>query len=109
MNRSEPSASSAAVPAFPSEATAEAERAVAWLRLPAIALLALSQGLQHPNPQQKGFLVTLALYSAWSAGMLAWVHLRPVGQELALAATGGVATDLTGRERAITIVLTICP
>ncbi len=88
MTRSEPSASSPAVPAFPSEATAEAERAVAWLRLPAIALLALSQGLEHPNPEQKGFLITLALYSAWSAGMLAWVHLRPVGQGLALAATG---------------------
>ena len=88
MNRSEPSAARAAVPAFPSEATAEAERAVAWLRLPAIALLALSQGLEHPNPEQTGFLITLALYSAWSAGMLAWVHLRPVGQRLALAATG---------------------
>jgi len=88
MNRSEPSASSPAVPAFPSEATAEAERAVAWLRVPAIALLALSQGLEHPNPEQTGFLITLALYSAWSAGMLAWVHLRPVGQRLALAATG---------------------
>jgi two-component system NarL family sensor kinase len=88
MNRGEPSASSPAVPAFPGEATAEAERAVAWLRIPAIGLLALSQGLEHPNPEQTGFLITLALYSAWSAGMLAWVHLRPVGQRLALAATG---------------------
>jgi hypothetical protein len=67
---------------------AEAERLVAWIRLPAIALLALSQGLEHPNPERAGFLITLALYSAFSAGMLALVHLRPAGPRLALAATG---------------------
>lgn len=75
-------------PVSSGEAAAEAERVVAWLRLPAIALLALSQGLEHPNPQKTGFLVTLALFSAWSAGMLAWVQLRPAGPRLALAATG---------------------
>ena len=75
-------------PVSPGEATAEGERVVAWLRLPAIALLALGQGLEHPNPQQVGFLVTLALYSAWSAGLLAWVYLRPTGERLALVATG---------------------
>ena len=66
---------------------AEAERLVAWIRLPAIALLALSQGLAHPNPERTGFLITLVLYSAFSAGMLALVHLRPAGPRLALAAT----------------------
>jgi two-component system NarL family sensor kinase len=66
---------------------AEAERVVAWLRLPAIALLALGQGLSHPNPEESAFLVALVLFSAWSAGLLAWVHLRPAGQRLALAAT----------------------
>jgi two-component system NarL family sensor kinase len=75
-------------PASSVEATTEGERVVAWLRLPAIALLALGQGLTHPNPEQVGFLVTLALYSAWSAGLLAWVYLRPATEELALAATG---------------------
>ena len=75
-------------PVSPGEATAEGERVVAWLRLPAIALLALGQGLEHPNPQQVGFLLTLALYSAWSAGLLAWVYLRPTGERLALVATG---------------------
>jgi two-component system NarL family sensor kinase len=75
-------------PASSGEATTEGERVVAWLRLPAIALLALGQGLTHPNPEQVGFLVTLALYSAWSAGLLAWVYLRPATEELALAATG---------------------
>lgn len=71
----------------PGEATAEAERVVAWLRFPAIALIALGQGLDHPNPHATGFVVTLALFSAWSAGLLAWVYLRPASISLALAAT----------------------
>jgi two-component system NarL family sensor kinase len=81
-----------ASPAFPvsgeATATAEAERIVAWLRLPAIALIALGEGLAHPDPSRTAFLVTLALFSAWSAGLLAWVYLRPAGTRLALAATG---------------------
>jgi two-component system NarL family sensor kinase len=60
---------------------------VAWLRLPAIALLALGEGLEHPNPQKTAFLVTLALYSAWSAGVLAWTHLRRTGPRAAVATT----------------------
>ena len=75
-------------PVSSGEATTEGEGVVAWLRLPAIALLALGQGLTHPNPEQVGFLVTLAVYSAWSAGLLAWVYLRPATAELGLAATG---------------------
>ena len=70
------------------EAAVEAERVVAWLRLPAIGLLALSQSLQHPNPHERGFLFALVLFSAWSAAMLAWVYLRTPGPRLALTATG---------------------
>lgn len=69
------------------EAAVEAERVVAWLRLPAIALLALAQGLDHPDPQQTWFLITLAIYSAWSAGVLAWVYTRSTGTRFALTAT----------------------
>ena len=68
-------------------ATAEAERIVAWLRLPAIALFALSASLVHPNPEETAFLVTLAVFSAWSAGVLAWVYVRPVGSWLPLVST----------------------
>jgi two-component system NarL family sensor kinase len=75
-------------PGSPGEATAESERVVAWLRLPAIALIALGQGLTHPNPDETGFLITLGLFSAWSAAVLAWVHLRPAGERFALVATG---------------------
>jgi two-component system NarL family sensor kinase len=75
-----------AFPASTGEATAEAERVVAWLRLPAIVLIALSQGLEHPNPEETAFLVTLVLFSAWSVGMLAWVYLGPASERFALAA-----------------------
>lgn len=74
-------------PASSRDATTEAERIVAWLRLPAIGLIALSQSLTHPNPKQTAFFVALALYSAWSLGVLAWVYLRPAGERFALAST----------------------
>jgi len=77
-----------AFPATFGEATAESERVVAWLRLPAIALLALGEGLAHPNREETGFLIALALFSAWSAGVLAWVYLRRVGPRFALLTTG---------------------
>ena len=74
-------------PASTREAVAEAERIVAWLRLPAIALFALGEGLAHPNREETAFIIALVLFSAWSAAVLAWVHLRPAGERLALAAT----------------------
>lgn len=77
-----------AFPATFGEATAESERVVAWLRVPAIGLLALGEGLAHPNREESGFLIALAIYSAWSAGALAWVYLRPAGSKFALLATG---------------------
>ena len=69
------------------EAAAEAERVVAWLRLPAIALIALGQGVESPNPDS-GFTIVLALFTAWSLATLVWVHVRAVSPKLALAATG---------------------
>jgi two-component system, NarL family, sensor kinase len=69
------------------EAAAEAERAVAWLRLPAIALIALSQSLSHPHFHRTGFFITLTVFSVWSVGFVVWVYRRPVGSRLALTAT----------------------
>ena len=66
---------------------AEAERLVAWLRLPAIGLLILSRTLPHPNPEAEGFYLTLALFSVWSIGALAWVTKRPTGWNFAALAT----------------------
>jgi two-component system NarL family sensor kinase len=83
------------------DATAEAERAVAWLRLPAIGLIALGESI-GPNEQRTWFLVMLALFAAWSAGVLAYVHLRPAGDRFALLATAidigaiGVLAVLSG-------------
>jgi two-component system, NarL family, sensor kinase len=74
--------------AAPAEgAVGETERVVAWLRLPAIVLFAAGEALVAPNPDHVRFLVALALFSAWSVGMLAWTQLRPVGGRLAIAAT----------------------
>jgi len=88
-------------PAWSGDATAEAERAVAWLRLPAIALIALGESI-GPNEQRTWFLLMLALFAAWSAGVLAYVHLRRVGDRFAIVATAidivaiGVLAVLSG-------------
>jgi len=76
-------------PAFPAssgDATAEAERAVAWLRLPAVALIALGESI-GPNEQRAWFLAMLSLFAAWSAGVLAYVHLRRASERFAIVAT----------------------
>jgi len=75
-------------PAFSGEATAEAERLVAWLRLPVLVLLAVGDGLEHPDPHPNGFLGVLIAYSVWSCALLVWVHLRPASRRLAVVATG---------------------
>ena len=91
-----------AAPVGSANAAAEAERFVAWLRLPAVALIALAESLAHPYDEKKAFLIVLALFSAWSAAMFAWVHLRAPTARLALAATGvdivaiGVLAGLSG-------------
>ena len=80
-------------PTFPvssHEATAEAERAVAWLRVPAIGLIALGESI-GPNEQRAWFVAVLALFAAWSAAVLAYVHVRRAGERFALLAT---ATDI---------------
>lgn len=69
-------------------ATTEAERVVAWLRLPATALLALGQSLEHPNPAETRFFIALAFFAAWSATVLAWAHVGRIGARVALALTG---------------------
>jgi len=74
------------VPASPVAAAGDAERYIAWLRLPAIALFAAGETLGGPNPDHTAFVIGLTLFSAWAIGMLAWTSLRPVGDRLALGA-----------------------
>ena len=69
------------------DAAQESERLVAWLRLPAIALIAAGQRIEHPNPAGDAFAIALVIFAAWSAGVLAWVYVRPVSERLALSAT----------------------
>ena len=63
------------------EAIAEAERIVAWLRVPVIALIALGQSLEHPNRETTAFAVTLACFSLWSLALLVWVYVRLARRE----------------------------
>jgi two-component system, NarL family, sensor kinase len=77
------------------EAAAETERIVAWLRLPLIALLALGEGLPHPNPQTVAFVITLALFSGWSAAVLAWVYVRTPGPRFAVVTTAADIAAIT--------------
>jgi two-component system, NarL family, sensor kinase len=69
------------------EAAQESERLVAWLRLPAIALIAAGQRIDHPDPAEGAFAVALVLFAAWGAAYLAWLYIRPISERLALAAT----------------------
>jgi len=70
------------------QAIAQAERIVAWLRLPAVFLIALGQSVDHPNRETGAFFVMLAAFAAWSLGVLAWVYLRPAGAHFAAVTTG---------------------
>lgn len=70
------------------EAIAQAEQIVAWLRLPAIALIALGQSLAHPNRETHAFLLMLAAFAAWSVGVLLWVYVEPVGPRFPVLTTG---------------------
>jgi two-component system, NarL family, sensor kinase len=69
------------------EAAQESERLIAWLRLPAIALIAAGQQIAHPEPAERAFTIALVLFAVWSVAFLGWVYVRPISQRLALAAT----------------------
>ena len=78
---------------LPQAAAAETERLVAWLRLPAIALIAAGEaaslsGVSQTSSSRPAFFVVIVVFSAWSAGLLAWVHLRPVGVSVSYLAIG---------------------
>jgi two-component system, NarL family, sensor kinase len=72
-------------------ATTETERLVAWLRLPAIALIVAGHGLSHPNPNDTAFFVAIVAFAGWSAAVLAYVYMREVTVAFSL---GAVAFDV---------------
>lgn len=77
------------------EATKETERIVAWLRLPIVALLVAGQGIEHPHPHDTAFALAIALFSAWSVGLIVFVYARPVTPYVALVATGADVVAIT--------------
>ena len=66
------------MPRLDSAAATETERLVAWLRVPAIVLIAAGHGLAHPNPNNDAFFTAIVVFGAWSAAVLAYVYLREV-------------------------------
>jgi two-component system NarL family sensor kinase len=72
-------------------AATETERLVAWLRIPAIALIVAGHGLAHPNPNNEAFFAAIVVFAAWSAAVLAYVHLREVTLAFSL---GAIAFDV---------------
>lgn len=77
----------------------EAERVVAWLRLPAIVLIAVGGGLGTTNDlSDPAFFVSLLVYVVGAVLTLVFVYLRPVGVRFALATVAfdvGAITALT--------------
>ena len=65
-------------------AAAESERLVAWLRLPAIALLAVGESVTGAGEDGFGFYVAIAVFAAWAVGIVIWVHWRPTGEAFGL-------------------------
>jgi len=69
------------------ESLAETERAVAWLRLAAVPLIAAGQQLPHSEPLSTEFLVALALFWAYSLAALGFVYRFPVTRRFSVAVT----------------------
>jgi two-component system, NarL family, sensor kinase len=74
-----------------SDALAEVERRVAWLRLLAVPLIVAAETLPHPKEERTDFLVGVAAVSVYAVAMLVWVYRRPVTPRFAL---GGTAADV---------------
>lgn len=69
-------------------AAAESERLVAWLRLPAVALLGAGESVTGPGQGGRGYYVAIAVFAAWALGIVVWVHVRPAGEALPLLTAG---------------------
>ncbi len=82
-----PTAEWKAPPEAESAAAQESERLVAWLRLPALGLLAAGQRIDHPEPADRTFAIVLVLFALWSTSMLVWVYAGPISERLGLIAT----------------------
>jgi two-component system NarL family sensor kinase len=63
------------------------ERLAAWVRLPALGLIAFGESLPHPDPEHTAFAIALAIFSAWSLAVLVYVHAARVARRFTVVAT----------------------
>lgn len=64
------------------DAATESERLVAWLRLPAIALIALGEHVNGARDGRADFFFAIGVFAAWAVAVLIWVHWRRVTGDL---------------------------
>lgn len=70
-------------------AVAETERIVAWLRLPALGLIAAGQALPpSPGTETDAFTAVIGVYGAWALASLVRVHIAPASTRFALVSVG---------------------
>lgn len=57
---------------------------MAWLRLPAIALVAIAEMVNEAPEGRIGFAVALAAFAVWAFAIFIWVHVRTIGSSFGL-------------------------
>jgi two-component system NarL family sensor kinase len=76
-------------------AAAESERLVAWLRIPAVALIAIGESIDTSASGGSAFFIAIAVFGAWSLGLLAWLYARRVTQTFAVVTTAADVGAIT--------------
>jgi two-component system NarL family sensor kinase len=71
---------------------ASTERVVAWIRLSALVLYALSETVPHPDHTRLAYYITLGVYAVWSVIAVVWVHRRPGDRRIGIVLP---AVDIT--------------
>jgi two-component system, NarL family, sensor kinase len=73
----------------------DSERRIAWLRAPAIGLVASAQAVPHSGGSTAGVAAAAAVGLIYAAGAIAWTYTRPVTRELIAAATAADVVVVT--------------
>jgi two-component system NarL family sensor kinase len=72
-----------------------AERAVAWLRIAAFALIVAAETIPHPNPNHTTFRIAAAVALIYAAGALVWAYKGTITRPETLALTAADVVSIT--------------